>query len=729
MMHEEGMELPGGAIASARHRPAGRARPAGPGRRAWRLGALLVALAGASAWSALHCPWYQEYRYARMSIDQLQRERGDRLDNPRLLYHLGRRLNAAGRFAEADPLLRNAVGIEPDVPRLRDEWARALLGSGLTTAAFGQLRQFAGTHPQLPEAHLLLGKFYFTQRSMRRASEECQQAISLDPKRGEAWSLLAGAQADLGELEAGRRAAQRAVALRPGSAGDRLVLASLLDRANDSAGARGAYAAAVRLAPADAPAHREYAGWLLKAGRGEADLRLAEAEARRAVALAPSDATAQLFLGRALLRRGQQAAAVEPLERAAARAPADPAPALALSETCRALGRAADAARWEGDYLKRQRAATAYAQLWEALRIRPDDRDLHARLARLLGERGDVEGCVRHHGMSLRCAPDAPPALIVAANDLTDGGHAAAALPLAQRAVRLSDANPAAHEALGNVYLGLGRGHLAGLEYNKTASWLPQRTPILKERLARYFRERAAHPPPAEQAYREALRRERSQIGPRRATPEVEELAQRAVTLEPDNPNYLWYLLRIRMAMRKNEAAIETARQLLVAAPNDGRAHAMLAVLLLERAKTPTELQEIDQQLEAAASEPLAAATRYYGLGLLALRRNDPRAAVSRLRRAAELDPNADVTYYQLAQAEKLAGDAAAAERAMAAFRRRQEAKRLQAEALGDIAQRPDDPAPYERAIRLFESQGLHAQADAIRVAARRRFGARRSRA
>src|SRR5262249_60984231 len=133
------------------------------------------------------------------------------------------------------------------------------------------------------------------------------------------------------------------------------------------------------------------------------------------------------------------------------------------------------------------------------------------------------------------------------------------------------------------------------------------------------------------QAYREAVRRQQSQIGPRRATPEVEELAQRAVALEPDNPNYLWYLLRIRMALRKNEAATQTARQLLAAAPGDGRAHAMLAVLLLDRAQTPAELQEVEQHLEAAGSEPLAAATRYYGLGLVALRRHDARAAVSRL--------------------------------------------------------------------------------------------------
>src|SRR5205814_4212660 len=114
---------------------------------------LLIAAAGACVWSGLRSPWYQDYRYARMSVAQLQRERGERLDNPRLLYHLGRHLNVRGRFVEADPLLRHAVGVDPDSARLRDEWARALLGSGLTTAAFGQLRQFAGAHPEMADDH------------------------------------------------------------------------------------------------------------------------------------------------------------------------------------------------------------------------------------------------------------------------------------------------------------------------------------------------------------------------------------------------------------------------------------------------------------------------------------------------------------------------------------------------------------------------------------------------
>src|SRR5205823_3782638 len=137
---------------------------------------------------------------------------------------------------------------------------------------------------------------------------------------------------------------RRSVALRPRSITDRLILASLLDRANQLPEARREYVEAARLSPHDFAAHREYAAWLLRNGKGDADLQRAETEAQRAATLAPADAASQLTLGRVLVRRGSPAAALAPLERAAGLEPNDPAPALALAETFRGLGRAPDAA-------------------------------------------------------------------------------------------------------------------------------------------------------------------------------------------------------------------------------------------------------------------------------------------------------------------------------------------------------------------------------------------------
>jgi Flp pilus assembly protein TadD len=692
-------------------------------RASW---AIFLLLSCATVVCALpYSPAVQEWRLSRETLPALVHDTGGNIgvvNDPRLLYYLGLRLNQRERFQEADPVLRRGVGLDPNDPRLRDEWARALLGSGLTTAAFGELREFAGTHPEMAEAHLLLGKFYVTERSMRRASEELGQTIAGDPRCGEAWSYLATAEQSLGNADRALTAARKAVELRPDSAPDHVLLATLLARANRPAQARAEYARAAQVGPRQPSAHREYAIWLLQGGGGDADLRTAEREARAALALDAKDATTQLALGTALMRLGRMGEARAVLSTAATLAPDDPVAPSLLVQVCGGLGLGSEATTWQRAFHTRQRDAAERQTVFEALRADPSSAQLHTRMARILGRQGDVAGCVHNHAMALRCAVDAPPALIAAANDLTDGGHAEAALPMARRAVNISPANPGAHEALGSALLGTGQAHLAGLEYNKTVTWWPRRAPVLRKRLDRYFTERANHPPPSELAYREARRVEAQGFGPRRMTPEVEELAAKAVTLEPGNPNYLWYLFGVRIARRENSAALDTGARLLALSPHDARAHAMMALLLVEKAATTADLAVVEAHLKAAESEPASAATRHYVLGLLALRRNQAETAVRELRMAAALDPKADVTYYKLARAEQMAGRTAETDRAMREYRLREGAKRSEANALSDVRQRSNSPAAYAAAASIFDAHGLTRQAEAIRAEARRRF-------
>src|SRR5437868_3986529 len=89
-MQQEGIDT--AARAPARSHPSERVSSGGRGRAGGLL-ALLAAAVAACIWSGLRSPWYEEYRYAHESLARLQRERGNRLDNPRLLYHLGRGLN------------------------------------------------------------------------------------------------------------------------------------------------------------------------------------------------------------------------------------------------------------------------------------------------------------------------------------------------------------------------------------------------------------------------------------------------------------------------------------------------------------------------------------------------------------------------------------------------------------------------------------------------------------
>lgn len=680
----------------------------------------LGAAAALGTWGLLRGPWYREITLSGMSLEALQRAPGDVMSDPARLYHIGRRLNDQERFGAADPLLRQAVGLDPDSARLRDEWARALLGSGLTTAAFGQLRQFAGTHPKSADAHFILARFYFTQQSMERAREELELTVGLSPRRAEAWAYLSASRDALRDLDGALRAAKKAVALRPKDADYRVMLADLLSRSNRRAEAGREYRRSTELAPHKEVPHRAYAQWLLHTA---ADADLAEAEAVRAVEINPESAQAHLVLGRARVQMGRPEAALVHLQKAAALDKHDPSAPLALKQVFHLLGRPRDAEKWGRTYLARAQIAEQLRVLNQAINARPKDAGLHRRMARLLGRRGDVAGCVRHQASALKSALDAPPTLIAAANALTDGGHAAEALPLARRAVSVADANPAAHEALGNAFLGVGQFHLAGRHYNKAAGWLPERSPILRERLRRFLAHRAANPPPAERAFRQAFRLEQRMVGPKRVTPEGEALARHAVELEPTNPVYLNYLLKLQMAQRKNGEALATVDRLLELVPTDARGRALRAVLLLEKPDGEQDLQTVEADLAAAAADPSVAATRHYALGLLALQRREGPRAVRELRRAAALDPSTDVTHYKLFLAERMAGNDQAARRAMIEFEERQERKRDQAAALGDIAQHPDRPELYRRATALLERQGLSAQAEAIRAEARRRFG------
>lgn len=691
--------------------------------RFWGLRILfLTAALSLGVWGLLNHPAYRDYRLSRLTLEQLQKERGQRMDDSLILYYIGLRLNEKEQFSLADPFLRQAVGLNPSNPRYRDEWARALLGSGLTTAAFGQLKEFVGSHNNLAEAHLLMGKFYVTQRSMIRASEELERAIELDKNNGEAWALYYQAQEGLGNIGKAREAAVNALRLRPNNATDHLVMATFYTRENEQDKARKEFEAAVKLAPRMGLVHRDYARWLHIYGKPE-DEKQKEAVARKAVELTPKDPISQITLGRILVQSKRYEEAIVTFLRAEELSLNDLTVANELTQCYKALGNVAETTNWRNIASQRQKYAMERNQLWEKIRVNPENMDLRRKLARLYGINGDVQGSIHQYSTVLRSALDSPAVMIATTKDLCEGGYAKLALPLAERAVSISSASPAAHEALGDAYLGTNQEHLAGLQYNKVASWEPEKLPLLKKKLEKHRAERLAKPSKAEIAYRTAIKKANQQVGPRQMTEEVEEFAQKAVGLEPSNPHYLWFLLQVQVARKQNDNAIKTGAQLIQLAPKDHKVLAVMATLLVEKANTPEELRVVENYLRFAEKDPAVATTLHYGKGLLALRRKQATVAIQEFKKTIELDPNTDVTYYQLALAQKLANDENGAAKSMAEFNRLRDRKRQQAEALGDVAQNPKNPELYEKAARLFDSHGLKEQAKAIRQAARQRFG------
>lgn len=679
----------------------------------------LLALSIACARLIWMSPSLQEWRLQRMGAAALRRECAAHPDDPLRLYFLGVRLNRRGRFGEAEQVLQHAVGIDPDSARTRDEWARAQLGVGRITEAFGQLRQFAGTHPDLASAHRLLGQFYFTQKSMQRASEEFEKAVTLAPSDGASWAYLSQADDQLGIAGRPLVAARQAVRIEPQNAGYDLLLAGLLERARQTEEAGQEYARAVTLAPPAAEIRYRYALWLSMHEPASSGRRQAEAQARRAWTLNPDSGSTALLLGRLLCEMQRPAEAMPLLAQACRLLPDDPAPARRLAQVDRQLGLHSDADRWQSLFLQRQAYASERGRLFQQLRVSPQDRRLHSRMAQLLGRHGDSDGCVRNYATALHRPADAPQTLCAASRDLLTGGHVASALGLAQRAIASSGNNPEAREVLGDALLQTGRLDEAIGAYNYVTNYAPDRVHELQARVNHYAATHHIRLSPAEQAYDEAKRLMNSQIGLRRIPLRAEVLARRSVALDPGNADHLRLLQRIEFEAKQPRDAIETGRQLLQLVPQDTQAHALMAVLLADQSRTPAEVSEAQMHLAAAEGVPETAPQCHYARGLLALRRKDGRLALRELEEAAKQDPGADITYYKISQAQYLLGENKAATQTLALYRQRLQLRQQEFNLQSDISRNSKQTSPYLALASFYRRLGRRSEADAILAAAR----------
>lgn len=670
----------------------------------------------AGVWGVLQSPWYKDRLYSHSSLAHLQKLRSKKGDDPQLLYFIGLKLNHEGRFAEADPILRNAVGQEPYSARLRDQWAQALLGSGLTTAAFGELKEFVGRRPDSAEANLLMGKFYITQHSNEKGMEYLNTAVHLQPDLAEAWSYLASAQQDMDELDAARNSAQHAVNLKPDNADYRLSLATLQESAGTADQARDNFEAAIRLNSKLAPAYTFYAHFLLQTGRQE-DAITAVSIAKKAIELNPNDAASQLAEGQGLERDGELSEAISPLQKTAELAKNDPIPAAALVRIYSRLGQHEQVKLWQRELQKRQFYVSKSNSLLTELSMKANDALLNSQLAALEGEHGVVDGCVRHYMAALHGRPDSAQVMTAASRALLKGGYVWKALPLAKRAVYVGSANPDSHRALGDILLALNQPALAIKQYNIAIEYAPEQKRALLKKMQDYYLARADK---AQKDYLMAVRLEHEQVGTRPITSQVESLAKDALQLEPGNPLYLQYQVHIHVAKHQFNRAIAACNRLLAASPDDPFAHATLAAILAETAHTPSDFAKVENHIHIASRYPAFASTCSYALGLLDLQKGDAKNAASELLKSVHLDPNVDITYYKLALAQQRAGQTSASAKNMKIYLSRQARKRKETDLLGDIAQHPDQSSLYERAASYYNSIGLHAQASAILTAEKR---------
>ena len=627
--------------------------------------ALLFVIAGFAYLAgtlAYYSPAGRHWRYARMRLpDQIQAQERY-VDDPLFLYHLSRKLNAQGQFADALPFAERAVGLNPDDANARDEWAKAMLGTGQATQAYAQLKQYLAAHPRSPDAHFFVARYFVTQDKILQAQKLLEETVALDPDYTRAWAILGPIYIKQGSKKLAQSALEKTLLLDPDQAQSHLQLAVML--ASDSRDrAQTEFERAITLAPDDLNCREQYARFLLS----NQDFGRAETQARKAVALNAGAFAPNALLGQCLTMANRYADALPFLNAAISLDPHDPTVAQNLMTAYSRLGNREQAHRWQAQYARSAHDAQQQRDLESTVRIHPDDRQAQRGLAALFAGRGEVNSCLLHHAAAEKAQPDSPRVLLAAARDLDKAGYNADALMLIRRITQRGSNNVEAIETKADILLHLGRVHEAAIHYELLRDSQADRKARYRQSIADASARLANSAAPAELLLRQA----QAEPDPRKAEP----ILLKARELDPENTRILRLLLRVQWGQGEREAAQDTARRLSAISPEDGLSQTLLSVLLLEAAPTGSLdeglRQEVETRLANAENDPSTLPALFYAYGLLFLKEGKVKEAVHDLAQSVRLAPDSPAAYQKLAEAKQMAGDPAGARQALADFQAR----------------------------------------------------------
>jgi predicted Zn-dependent protease len=227
---------------------------------------------------------------------------------------------AAGRWKEANALLRSAVKAAPKLLEAHVLWGELLLAKHSVDDAEASLRAALALDARDPDAHALLARLNLEERYDRDATEQhLAAALARNPRHPGALGLRGQIALDAEDFPAVERVIaelRRTDAQSPEASRLAGAAALLLDRPAEWARERDA-----RLArhPADGELFFRVAEALVRQRR----YREAEAVAREGVARDPAHAGCLASLGTSLLRRGEEAEGTAALRRAFDRDPYD----------------------------------------------------------------------------------------------------------------------------------------------------------------------------------------------------------------------------------------------------------------------------------------------------------------------------------------------------------------------------------------------------------------------
>jgi len=235
-----------------------------------------------------------------------------RPDQAGFYAELGQGYRAAGDLTKAIPYFEEAQRREPTAFRLV-QFGNALMENRQFAQAEAVLRRAIGLAPDEPSGWATLGWVLWQQDKGAEARAALERAVALDPDVPEVHNNLASVAWGTGDQAAGEQQFREALRIQPGVAEWRLNLARVLATRGEIAEARFQFEQAVRMKPDLAEARLDY-GRLLS-DRGELAAAITQLEA--AVRLRSDLWRAHFELGMALGRSGNATAAAEQIRIAA----------------------------------------------------------------------------------------------------------------------------------------------------------------------------------------------------------------------------------------------------------------------------------------------------------------------------------------------------------------------------------------------------------------------------
>lgn len=242
---------------------------------------------------------------------------------------LGEILEAQGRGAEAEAVLREALSRNPGNTLIATKLATALLSRSRIHDALDLIDAFITQNGATPPLLLLRAQSLLATGDHQRAIPAFQQAVTSAPANGSAWLGLTAALADDGQHAAAEAAVKRAAAHGHDNAQTRFVLARALLAQQRYEEAESEFRNAIRLHPAYLQAHINLAETLwMRTGNA----KMVSDEINASLRTSPSLTPLRLLKAKLLEASGDAPAAMAELDLAIARNASDPALYVAASQ-------------------------------------------------------------------------------------------------------------------------------------------------------------------------------------------------------------------------------------------------------------------------------------------------------------------------------------------------------------------------------------------------------------